>query len=258
MHDSTDLPDPKLVESLKAGADFYAEFGPGFAGLERFSEKTPVPVLGGADSPYAQVDGFYDFWFAFKSWREFRHEDEDDTELADCREQKREMERKNAKLREKAKKEETVRIKNFVQAAYDCDPRVKAAAAADKAAKEAKKASKGAGKREAEAAEAAAKAASAAEAEIEAKKAAEEREGAKKSKELQRKALQKLKKRVRDAAEPALPSLNKGLADVETLCSDLELAPLTELAAALEGAAGGVEAQVELLTAALCKLQARA
>ena len=31
----------------------------------------------------------YDFWFGFRSWREFPHEDEEETEQAECREEKR-------------------------------------------------------------------------------------------------------------------------------------------------------------------------
>lgn len=36
---------------------------------------------------------FYDFWFAFKSWRVFPHEDEEDVEQAEFREQRRWIER---------------------------------------------------------------------------------------------------------------------------------------------------------------------
>ena len=269
MHDSTDEPEPPLPDALPAGADFYATFGPGFDGMARFSERHPVPELGGPDSPFAAVDTFYDFWFVFKSWREFQHEDEEDVEVADCREQKREMERKNAKLRERAKKDETARIARFVQVAYEADPRIRAAAAAAKAAKEAKKAEKGAARRAEEEAKAAAeKAAADAKAAAEAAAAAE-RESSKKNKEAARKALQKEKKRLRTAAEAAVASgrLASGLADVETLCSELALEPLAALASEVEAAApaagaaaaaaeAALAAQVEILTVAMCKLSA--
>jgi DnaJ family protein C protein 2 len=262
MHDSTDEAEPNLPDALAAGVDFFDAFGPGFSGLARFSERQPVPELGSAGSAFSAVDSFYDFWFAFKSWREFQHEDEEDVEVADCREQKREMERKNAKLRERAKKDETARISRFVQVAYDADPRIRAAAAAAKAAKEAKKNERGAARRAEEEAKAAAeKAAADAKAAAEAAAAAE-RDSSKKNKEAARKALQKEKKRLRTAAEPAVASgrLAAGLADVETLCSELALEPLAELATAMEGASGGGEAalaaQVELLTVAMCKLSA--
>jgi hypothetical protein len=40
-----------------------------------------------------QVDKFYDYWFSFKSWREFPHPDEEDVEQAESREHKRWIER---------------------------------------------------------------------------------------------------------------------------------------------------------------------
>lgn len=49
----------------------------------------PVPDVGAEDTPYNVVDKFYDFWFSFKSWREFPHDDEEDIEQAESREEKR-------------------------------------------------------------------------------------------------------------------------------------------------------------------------
>lgn len=83
-------------------------------------------MLGDPAAAWEHVSSFYDFWFGFKSWREFPHEDEEDPETADCREHRRYIERQNAKLREKAKKEEVAEIKAFVEAAYRFDPRVQA------------------------------------------------------------------------------------------------------------------------------------
>lgn len=83
-------------------------------------------MLGDAAAPWEQVSAFYNFWFGFKSWREFPHEDEEDPETADCREHKRHIERANAKLRERAKKDEIAEVTAFVEAAYKFDPRVQA------------------------------------------------------------------------------------------------------------------------------------
>lgn len=44
----------------------------------RWSVTQPIPSLG-----IKEVDAFYDFWFSFKSWREFLHEDEYDLEQAE-------------------------------------------------------------------------------------------------------------------------------------------------------------------------------
>lgn len=49
----------------------------------------PVPDVGDDETAYAAVDKFYDFWFSFKSWREFPHADEEDVEQAESREEKR-------------------------------------------------------------------------------------------------------------------------------------------------------------------------
>lgn len=46
----------------------------------------PVPSLGDDDTNMVGVDNFYDFWWTFKSWREFPHVDEFDLEEAENRE----------------------------------------------------------------------------------------------------------------------------------------------------------------------------
>ena len=110
----------------------------------------PVPDIGDEMTEYEEVSKFYDFWFSFKcvfylseldhpcqcymefvqscllirSWREFPHPDEEDVEGAEGRDHKRWIERNNAKLREKAKKEDQKRLKEFVENAYKIDPRI--------------------------------------------------------------------------------------------------------------------------------------
>lgn len=64
-------------------------FGPAFKRNSRWSVTQPVPDVGEEETPYAAVDKFYDFWFSFKSWREFPHDDEEDVEQAESREEKR-------------------------------------------------------------------------------------------------------------------------------------------------------------------------
>ena len=64
-------------------------FGPAFKRNSRWSVSQPVPDVGNEETPYNAVDKFYDFWFAFKSWREFPHADEEDVEQAESREEKR-------------------------------------------------------------------------------------------------------------------------------------------------------------------------
>lgn len=68
-------------------------FGPAFRRNARWSVNPGVPDLGGPDAPWAEVSSFYDFWFAFKSWREFPHPEEEDVEAAESREHRRWIER---------------------------------------------------------------------------------------------------------------------------------------------------------------------
>ena len=64
-------------------------FGPAFRRNARWSVAQPVPEVAEADAAWEQVDAFYDFWFAFRSWREFPHADEEDVEQAESREERR-------------------------------------------------------------------------------------------------------------------------------------------------------------------------
>ena len=83
--DSTDKFDDSLPEACKA-EDFFVVFGAAFRRQARWSERRPVPDLGERDAEYAAVQAFYDFWYGFRSWREFPHEDEEDPEVcAPCR-----------------------------------------------------------------------------------------------------------------------------------------------------------------------------
>ena len=97
-------------------------------------------------------------------------------QCAECREHKRWIERENARLRARAKKDETRRLRDFVDRAYAQDPRIaaqKAAVRAERERKKEEKAEAARAKAEAERAEAEAARAAAAEQEAAAREAAE-------------------------------------------------------------------------------------
>lgn len=126
-------------EKQGTGDSFFKVYGPVFQRNARFSEIKPVPELGDMNTPFSDVNKFYDFWFAFRSWRDFHYLDEHKPDDTTPREQRRHMERQNAKLRAGKKKEETKRVSTLVENAMRKDPRVIAKQAEEDALKEAKK-----------------------------------------------------------------------------------------------------------------------
>ena len=232
--DSTDDFDDSLPVECAAD-DFFAVFGPAFRRNARWSAAPgPVPDLGDADTPWDAVDAFYEFWYGFKSWREFPHEDEEDVDGAESRDERRWLERHNARLREAGKKEERKRLRAFVEAAYELDPRVAARKAELKAARAARAMEKQAGRIKAEAEAAAAAAEAEARAKVEAEAAAVAAAAAKKVREREKKAAQKARARVRGSVGP--------LVDVEDVCTALDALALDALADAIAASDDGGEA----------------
>jgi DnaJ homolog subfamily C member 2 len=79
-----EVPTEKEVKSAKdPNAYFFKAFGPVFEREARFSKKQPVPLLGGYDATKEQVEGFYDFWYNFDSWRSFEYLDKEVNEGSD-------------------------------------------------------------------------------------------------------------------------------------------------------------------------------
>ena len=87
--DTTQTPCHSFVLAAESDAVVAQVFGPAFRRNSRWSVATPVPEVGEDETAWEDVDKFYDFWFSFKSWREFPHPDEEDVDQAECREEKR-------------------------------------------------------------------------------------------------------------------------------------------------------------------------
>ena len=104
--------------------DFFEEWGPVFKRNARFSVIVPVPELGTEETDLEEVKKFYDFWYAFKSWRDFKVEKDHNLEKAESREERRWMEKENDKLRAPKRKEEAARIRKMVELAEKLDPRI--------------------------------------------------------------------------------------------------------------------------------------
>lgn len=121
---------------------FYEKFGSCFCINARWAVSNRVPELGDDDADIDMVYMFYDFWYSFKSWRDFSFDLEYDTDQAECREEKRWMERQNSKHVKSRKLEENARIRRLVDLAYKHDPRLKRVKDAQKAKKDAQKAAK--------------------------------------------------------------------------------------------------------------------
>ncbi|GFS13489.1 DnaJ homolog subfamily C member 2-like [Elysia marginata] len=90
----------------------------------RWSTKRRVPKLGDENTPFEDVDHFYSFWYEFDSWREFSYLDEEEKEKGENRDERRWIEKQNKAARQKLKKEEVMRLRQLVDNAYACDPRI--------------------------------------------------------------------------------------------------------------------------------------
>lgn len=228
--------DEKIPKDNKGkGSNFFSVYGPVFERNARFSEIRPVPLLGDEKTDYETVDRFYDFWLLFKSWRDFKYLDEHHPDDMTDRFEKREMERKNKKLRAGKKKEDVLRVRKLTEDAMKKDPRMLAekkrvADAKDFAKSEKKRLAQekidNAAKEKADAENAAAE---------KAKQEIKDRKFLKEMKNQQKKIRNKLRK--------VAFSNRAGMQDedeVELLCAGLEIKELAELCK-LFGATGDLE-----------------
>uniref|UniRef100_A0A8C9GW33 J domain-containing protein n=1 Tax=Piliocolobus tephrosceles TaxID=591936 RepID=A0A8C9GW33_9PRIM len=114
---------PTLTE-LEQAPNFYEFLKPVFKRNAKWSVTKPVPDIGDENTNIKTVKYFYDFWYNFNNWRDFAYKNEYDYEEAECREERRWMERENKKIQKKASKAENLRIIKLVDLAYNNDPRI--------------------------------------------------------------------------------------------------------------------------------------
>ncbi|KAG8181899.1 hypothetical protein JTE90_026058 [Oedothorax gibbosus] len=126
---SYDSVDPEFDDDIPPSnnyskENFFELFTPVFDANARWSTRKPVPRLGDKNSTVEEVDAFYSFWYDFDSWREFSYLDEEEKEKGENREERRWIEKQNKVARQKLKKDEMTRIRQLVDNAYTCDPRI--------------------------------------------------------------------------------------------------------------------------------------
>lgn len=80
--------------------------------------------MGDEKSTFDEVNEFYNFWYEFDSWREYSYLDEEEKEKGENREERRYLDKQNKAARLQRKKEEMARVRQLVDNAYQCDPRV--------------------------------------------------------------------------------------------------------------------------------------
>ncbi|KAG5845662.1 dnaJ homolog subfamily C member 2 [Anguilla rostrata] len=265
--DSVDPTFDNAVPSKSEGKEnFFEVFAPVFERNSRWTSKKHIPKLGTMDSSFEEVDNFYSFWYNFDSWREFSYLDEEEKEKAECRDERRWIEKQNRASRAQRKKEEMNRIRTLVDTAYSCDPRIKKFKEEEKARKESEKKAKVEAKRREQEEKERAK-----QAELEAARLAKEKEEeeakqaalqAKKEKEIQKKAIKKERQKLRTTCKnwnyfaDSEAECVKMMEEVEKLCDRLELVSLQSLNEVLasgtkEESKAAVEKQVQEVNAQL-------
>eukprot|EP00340_Litonotus_pictus_P007736 CAMPEP_0170521924 /NCGR_PEP_ID=MMETSP0209-20121228/7342_1 /TAXON_ID=665100 ORGANISM="Litonotus pictus, Strain P1" /NCGR_SAMPLE_ID=MMETSP0209 /ASSEMBLY_ACC=CAM_ASM_000301 /LENGTH=560 /DNA_ID=CAMNT_0010809127 /DNA_START=34 /DNA_END=1716 /DNA_ORIENTATION=+ len=117
---------PSITEArvIKKDKDFFSVFGPTFLKNSIWSNRKPVPKIGDMDTELNKVKRFYNFWYAFSSWRDFEAEGEHNLDEAENRWEKRQMLKENKKLKATKLKDEKARIRSLVDLAYAHDPRI--------------------------------------------------------------------------------------------------------------------------------------
>jgi len=85
--EDSQIPSPSDITGAKDPAKaFFKVFGPIYTREARFCKNAPeseVPGLGKYEDSKKDVEGFYDFWYNFDSWRSFEWFDKEVNEGSD-------------------------------------------------------------------------------------------------------------------------------------------------------------------------------
>ena len=234
VDEGADVAPPTKKQLQKGGGNnFYTLWGRVFASEARFSTASePSPTLGDEESSKEHVEGFYNFWYNFTSWRSFEYQDEDVPDDTENRDQKRHVERKNANSRRKKKTEDTARLRKLVDDCLAGDTRIKKFREQDKLTKNKKKTDRDAAERKAK--EDAVKAKEEAERLAKEKEEAEKAERAegKKAKEAAKNAAKKNKRVLRGSVKDYAGA---PFDQVELIIARLDNEEIAGLAKRLEG-----------------------
>jgi DnaJ homolog subfamily C member 2 len=253
-YDSIDEVDDSIPSEASLNeSNFFLKLRPVFDINARWSSSDRVPSLGDETTEIEDVNKFYDFWYTFKTWRDFSFDLEYDTDQAECREEKRWMDRQNAKHIKTRKVDEAARIRRLVDTAYKNDPRIRRAKDELKEKKEPAKLER---RLEREAAEKVEQQRQKKEQEEEERRQAvdkEERARVKKDKDAVKKVTRRARQRLRSAAlEREVLVREDVLILVERCCSDLAAHDIDSVAAQLEQCPGKhFDAAIALLTCSL-------
>ncbi|WVN87443.1 uncharacterized protein L203_102624 [Cryptococcus depauperatus CBS 7841] len=259
-----DIPDFKTLSSEPDA--FCAAASRVFNREGRFSKNQPVPAFGDMTSSKKEVEGFYDFFYNFDSWRSFEWHDKEVNEGSDSRDDKRFTEKKNKSERARRKKEDNARLRELVDLVLSNDPRIKRIKAEEKAAREAKKKGGVAGQQKQLSAAEKKKLEEQKKKEEEEKKASEkkvseaskaDREATKKAKEAVRKNLKKWKKAIAtiitnsnyfqaEGTAPIPQVIERQLSELDSLIELLEPEDVKDLKEKIEKAGNGEPAKAVL------------
>lgn len=244
--DDVDDSIPSEREAASASPErFYEKFGTCFALNARWSTDDRVPVLGDDNTDMDTVEKFYNFWYSFKSWRDFSFDLEYDTDQAQCREEKRWMERQNAKSVKGKKVEESIRIRKLVDLAHKHDPRLQRMRSAAKEQKDARKQEKKRRAEEQAQAERERQEREKVEAERKAVEEKAKRAAAKKEKENARQLTRKARQKLRAVGrELGLLETDSGAIAIEKMCSEGNMHSIDAVAVALGELDSGSSADV--------------